>query len=153
MFTVTSGTMCCNGLGGVPGGAFLSTATPTLCAVSRAKQSSQGQPFVGPHRPSQLPHWHWFFCCPQYQSSAGFLPVHPPEPCPPFATRWPALFVTAGTLGALARSGWPVVMISDRAVRVRSSRVAPAPAPAPLSASIENVTSKSQNCSTTEVTT
>jgi hypothetical protein len=56
-------------------------------------------------------------------------------------------------LGAFARSGWPDVMISERAVRLSSSTVDPASAPVPLNASIEYVTSKSQNCSTTEVIT
>ena len=44
-------------------------------------------------------------------------------------------------------------MISYRAVRVSSSSVDPASAPVALKASIEYVTSKSQNCSTTEVIT
>ena len=57
------------------------------------------------------------------------------------------------TFGALARSGCPDVMISYRAVRVSSSSVDPASAPVALKASIEYVTSKSQNCSTTEVIT
>ena len=64
---------------------------------------------------------------------------------------------TFGTLGATAtasaRSACPDVMIVDCAVRESSSRVEPASAPVPLKASIEYVTSRSQNCSTTEVIT
>ena len=81
--------------------------------------------------------------------------------CPPVSARavlacvraCECAHVRAGTLGAFARSGWPDVMISERAVRLSSSTVDPASAPVPLNASIEYVTSKSQNCSTTEVIT
>ncbi len=92
--------------------------------------------------------------------AVAFLLAHS---CPPVSARavlacvraceCECAHVRAGTLGAFARSGWPDVMISERAVRLSSSTVDPASAPVPLNASIEYVTSKSQNCSTTEVIT